>query len=238
MENSEKISGKRMFAILEKLKQDHTIVYIHVMGTDFDGLTVILGLSESENPGFFIDYPGSADVVAPIAKGKKCYFQFNDGERIGYSFKTTIKSIHGRRIKFPFPEYIERAQRRDCFRVPVPSGVKLSCKCADNQMTFSVINISEEGILIEVDLNQYNKDILFKGEKISVITLFYDEEETSVNIKIGSADIVRIEKYVETEKVDLGLKILEIKKDAQNELRRFIYFCQRRILQERGGFDT
>ncbi|NLD38859.1 MAG: PilZ domain-containing protein [Desulfatiglans sp.] len=237
MEDIEKISGKKMFAILEKLKQDHTILYIHVMGTDFDGLTVILGLSESENPGFFIDYPGSAGVEAPIAKDKKCYFQFNDGERIGYSFKTTIKSIHGRRIKFPFPEYIERTQRRNYFRVAVPSGVTLSCRCADNQMTFQVINISEGGIQVESDINQHNKDILFKGQKFVGSSLLYGQEETPVNIKIDTSEIIRISKHVETGKIDLGLKILEIKKDDQNELKKFIYYCQRRVLKERGGFD-
>jgi hypothetical protein len=106
MEDTEKISGKKIFAILEKLKKDHTILNIHVMGTSYDGLTILLGLSETGNPGFFIDYPGSADSVAPLSVGKKCYFQFSDGERIQYRFKTIIKSIHGRRIKFNFPEYI------------------------------------------------------------------------------------------------------------------------------------
>ncbi len=237
MEETEKISGKKMLAILERLKQDHTILNIHVMGTNFDGLTIVLGLSDTENRGFFIDYPGSADSVTPIAEGKKCYFQFSDSEKIQYSFKTTIDRIFGRRIKFPFPEYIERVQRRNCFRVPVPSGVKLSCKCADTQMTFTVTNISEEGIQIEADLNRYNKDILFKGEKLLAISLLYEEEENSVNIKMGSAEIVRMIKYVETGKMDFGLKILEIKKDDQNELTKFTYYCQRRVLKERGGFD-
>ncbi|MBN1903851.1 MAG: PilZ domain-containing protein [Deltaproteobacteria bacterium] len=237
MEDTERISGKKIFAILEKLKQDHTILNIHVMGTNFDGLTIVLGLSDTENRGFFIDYPGSAGSVAPVAEGKKCYFQFSDGEKIQYSFKTTITRIIGRRIKFRFPEFIERAQRRNSFRVPVPSGVRLSCKCADNQMTFPVINVSEGGILIDADLNRYNKDILFKGKKYSAISLLFDEEETPVNIKIGSAEIVRMAKHVETGKMDFGLKILEIKKDDQNELKKFIYYCQRRVLKERGGFD-
>jgi c-di-GMP-binding flagellar brake protein YcgR len=104
-------------------------------------------------------------------------------------------------------------------------------------MTFTVINISEGGIQIEADLNRYNKDILFKGNKFSFISLLYDREETPVNIKIGSAEIVRVTKYVETAKLDFGLKILEIKKDDQNEFKKFIYYCQRRVLKERGGFD-
>jgi c-di-GMP-binding flagellar brake protein YcgR len=121
--------------------------------------------------------------------------------------------------------------------VSVRAGVKLSCICADNKITFSVINISEGGIQIEADLNQYNKDILFKGERLLAISLLYEEEKTPVNIKIGSVEIVRMIKHVETAKMDIGLKILEIKKDDQNELKKFIYYCQRRVLKERGGFD-
>ncbi len=237
MESTEKISGNKMLAILEKLKQDHTMLNIHVMGTNFDGLTVILGLSDTENRGFFVDYPGNADSVAPVEEGKKCYFQFSDGERIQYSFRSTIDRIFGKRIKFPFPEYIERIQRRNCFRTPVPSGAELSCKCGDKQITFRVINISEGGIQIGADLKGYNRDILFKGNKLFSISLIYEEEETPVNIKIDSAEIVRVTKHVETGEMELGLKILEIRKNEQNEFKKFIYYCQRRVLKERGGFD-
>jgi c-di-GMP-binding flagellar brake protein YcgR len=237
MENTEKITGRDIYTILEQLKKDHTILNMHVMGTNFDGLTIILGLSDTENQGFFIDYPGNADTVAPIAEGKKCYFQFNDGAKIQYSFKTTIDRIIGRRIKFPFPEYIERAQRRNTFRVPVPPGTKLLYKYADSHLEIDVINVSEGGFLIETDIKQYNKDIMYKGKRFSGLVLVYEHEETLVNIKIGSADIVRQAKFAEEGKLDFGIKIFEIKKDEQNELRKFIYYCQRRVLQERGGFD-
>jgi c-di-GMP-binding flagellar brake protein YcgR len=237
MESSEKISGSKIYTILEQLKNDHTILNMHVMGTNFDGLTIILGLSESENPGFFIDYPGSAGVVAPIAEGKKCYFQFSDGERIKYSFKTTIKSILGRRIKFPFPEVIERTQRRNSFRAPVPQGVKLLYKFADTQLDFEIINISEGGILIQIDIKQYNKQFMVKGKRLSGLVLVYENEEMQINMKIGSVVIVRLLKDIDTDKIELGCKIFEIAKGDQNELMRFIYFCQRKVLKDRGGFD-
>jgi c-di-GMP-binding flagellar brake protein YcgR len=237
MENTEKISGGNINTILEQLKNDHTILNIHVMGTKFDGLTIILGVSDTENQGFFIDYPGNAESVAPIAEGKKCYFQFSDGAKIQYSFKTTIDRIIGKRIKFPFPEYIERAQRRNTFRVSVPPVTKLLYNYAKKQLSFDVKNVSESGLLIESDIKENNKDILYKGKRFADMTLVYEDEEISVNIKIGSADIVRQAKFAEEGKLDFGLKIMEIKKDEQNELRKFIYYCQRRVLKERGGFD-
>jgi c-di-GMP-binding flagellar brake protein YcgR len=237
MENTEKIDGRNIYTLLEQLKKDHTILNMHVMGTTFDGLTIILGLSDTGNQGFFIDYPGNADSVAPIAEGKKCYFQFSDGAKIQYSFKTTINQIIGRRIKFPFPEYIERAQRRNTFRVPVPPGTKLLYKYADNQLNFDVKNVSESGFLIEADFKQYNKDILYKRKRFNGLVLVYENDEMPVSIKIDSSQIVRQAKYAEEGKLDFGIKIVEIKKDEQNELRKFTYYCQRRVLKERGGYD-
>jgi c-di-GMP-binding flagellar brake protein YcgR len=237
MENSEKISGSNIYTILEQLKKNHTILNIHVMGTRFDGLTIILGVSDDANQGFFIDYPGNADSIAPVTEGKKCYFQFSDGAKIQYSFKTTISRIIGKRIKFPFPEYIERAQRRNTFRIAVPPGTKLSYKHAVNQIDIDVKNVSEGGFLIEADIKLYNKDILYKGKRFSDMTLICENEEMPVNIKIGSADIIRQINHSEEGKLNFGIKITEIKKDEQNEFRKFIYYCQRRVLKERGGFD-
>ena len=238
MDDSEKIRDEKIFSILEQLKNDRTILNIHVMGTDFDGLSIILGISDGESPRFFIDNPSRANHAAPLSVGRKCYFEFNDGDRIKYSFKTTIESIFGKRIKFNFPEFIERSQRRKAFRIPVPKGSRLLCSTNNNQFKFDIINVSEGGLLVSIEAISHNSDILFKGKKFKGLLLSAEQADKSVKINLHSAEIVRVEKMDENGRINYGLKFIDIEKRDQDELRRFIYYCQRRILKKRGGLNS
>lgn len=237
MNDSEKISGKKIFNLLEQLKGNHTILNIHVMGTDFDGLTIILGVSDGENQRFFIDYPGRSYSNAVFTKGKKCYFEFSDSEKIHYSFKTTIDRIFGRRIKFNFPEFIERVQRRKVFRIPTPSGTRLTYSHRSGKFEFDIINISETGLLATLKNIHLGEHIFLKGSKLDKLVLILEQEDMSVNVNIKSAEIVRLEKVTEEDRVNYGLKYDDISKEGRDELKRFIYYCQRRILKKRGGLD-
>ena len=237
MDDSEKISGKKIFDILEQLKKNHTILNIHVMDTDFDGISIILGVSDGEKPRFFIDYPGRADSFAPLSAGKKCYFEFSDESKIKYSFKATIYSIFGKRIKFDFPEFIERSQRRKAFRVTAPIGTRVSFTANDKKYQFNVTNISEGGLLICIKSASVGKGVIFEGNKLKKILFSAKMENSSVNLNIASAEIVRMEKNDENCMITCGLKFIDIDKKDQDELRRYIYFCQRKELKKRGELD-
>ena len=232
---SEKISGKKIFDILEQLKSNHTILDIHVIGTDFDGLTIILGVSGGENPCFFIDDPGRAGYEAPLSVGEKCYFEFSDESKIKYRFKTNVYSIFGKRIKFIFPEFIERSQRRKAFRIPAPSGTKLVCWHKNSKYEFDVNNVSENGLLASIKSVSHKLKFLFEGNILSKLSLSAVQEDISILINIHSAEIVRIDKIIENNRINFGLKFINIDISDQDELRRFIYYCQRTVLKRRGG---
>ena len=238
MDNSEKIRGKKIFDILEYLKSSHTILNIHVMGTDFEGLTIILGVSDGEKPSFFIDYPGGANSLVPLSIGKKCYFEFNDEGKIKHSFKTTIHSIFGKRIKFNFPEVIERSQRRKTFRILVPSGSRLLYSNNKDQYEFDVVNVSEGGLLVSLKAIHHNDRILIKGNKLSDLVLSSKQKDLSVKIKINAAEIIRLEKLDDSDRINYGLKLIEVDKSEEDKLKRFIYYCQRKILKKRGGLES
>ncbi len=237
MDDSEKIRGEKIASVLERLKDNHTILNIHVMGTDFEGLSIILGLSDGENPRFFIDDPGGRDSVAPVAEGRKCYFEFNDENKIQYRFKTTVDKIFGKRIKFHFPEFIERAQRRKAFRISVPSGTKMFYTHRNKQLEFDIIDISDGGLLAGIKAIHHENAILFKGGKLYNLLISAARKDISVNIKVGSAEIVRMEQIRENARFNYGLRFIDIKSEDRDSLKRFIYYCQRRILKKRGGLD-
>ncbi len=237
MEDSEKIKGKKAFDLLAQLKDNHTILNIHVMGTNFDGLSIILGLSDGESPCFFIDYPGRYDSVAPLAEGKKCYFEFSDEGKIRYSFKTTVFKIIGNRIKFLLPEYIERTQRRKSFRIPAPYGTRLICFVISNRLEFDITDISEGGLLAGTEIANHIKKFIYKSATLNNLSISYKEEEVQVKIKVKAAEIVRLEKIKESGRYSYGIKFTEIIKEEQDELKKFIYYCQRKVLKKRGGLD-
>ena len=237
MDNSEKITGKKISEIFKQLKNRHTMMSIHVMGTGFDGLSIILGLSDGEHPRFFIDYPGRSDAASPFEEGKKCYFEFTDEDRIPYRFKTTIDSIFGKRIKFNFPEFIERTQRRKAFRIPAPSGTKLLYRHKNKKFEFDIINVSESGLLVSIKAASYVRELFYKANILKKLSLSFEKEDISVLISIQSVEIARIDNTDQSGRISLGLKIIAIDKNDRDELKRFVYYCQRRLLKKRGGTE-
>ena len=233
MDDSEKISGKRIFSILEKLKEKHTILNVHVMGTDFEGLSVIVDFFDGDNPRFIIDYPGTHGSDPGMLKGKKCYIEFSGEDKIPYSFKTTIDKISEKRIIFHFPEFIERTQRRRTFRISVPSETKMFYTHRNKQLEFDVIDISEGGLLAGIKAIHHESLILFKGSKLYNLLISAVRKDISVNIKVTSAEIVRLEHIKETARFKYGLKFIDINNEEMNLLKRFIYYCQRRLLKKR-----
>ena len=234
MDNSEKISGNKIFGILDQLKNNHSILNIHVMDTDLDSMTIILDVSDGEEPHFIIDYPGRANSDAAISVGKKCYFEFSDEDKIPYGFKASITGIFGKKIKFNFPEFIERSQRRKAFRTTVPSGSRLVYTSKNDQFRFDIIDVSEGGLLVSMNAASHNKDILFEGNKLEKLSLSSKQEDFSVKINIKSAEIVRLEEKNESRRIKYGLKIIDIDSQDRDDLRRFVYYCQRKALKKRG----
>ena len=235
MDDSEKITGKKIFEMFEQLKNNHTMMNIHIMDTDFEGLSIILGFSDGEHPLFFIDYPGRPDAASPFKEGKKCYFEFTDEDRIPYRFKTTIYSIFENRIKFNFPEFIERAQQRKAFRISVPSGTKLLYRHNNKKFEFNIINVSESGLFSSLKAVSPMREIFYKGNILEKLSLSSKTEDFSVLITFQSMEIVWIDNTLQNGRISLGLKIIDINKNDQDGLRRFIYYCQRRLLKKRGG---
>ena len=236
MDNSEKISGEKIFGILEQVKNNHTILDIHVTGTGFNSLTIILDVSDGENPRFFIDYPGRIDSDTPFSAGKKCYFEFSNEDKIKYRFKATVDGILGKKIKFKFPEFIERSQRRKAFRIPAPSGSKLIYSNNNDRFELDILNVSEDGLLVSQKNKSSGGNIFFEGNILKNMSLSAGQKDNSIRINIGSAEIVRLETANESARINYGLRFTDIDKRERDELRRFIYYCQRKDLQKRGEF--
>jgi c-di-GMP-binding flagellar brake protein YcgR len=230
----DKISGNRILNILEQLRDDHTILNIHVMGIEFDWISIILDISDDKKPCFFIDSPERANPESSLSPGERCFFEFSDDNKIRYSFITTIARNLGKKLKFNFPEFIERSQRRKSFRVTVPSGTKLNYRNNEDTFKLDTINVSEGGVLASLKDTKHVNSIFFEGNKLNRLSLSTNENSL-ININIRSAEVVRVDKINVSGRVHYGIKFIDIDKSEQDKLKNFIYYCQRRVLKKRGG---
>jgi len=233
MEDSERISGSKISNILDQAKKNRTILKIQAIDSGYDGLTMIIKIN-SEKMSFLIDYPGGFDSILPNTRDKRCYFEFGDQNKIFYSFSASIDKISKDKIQLKFPEYIERIQRRESFRITVPSGTKLFCNMNDIKFEFDVIDISEGGVLIGMKTRYHDKRFLYENGELSQFIIVAKNDDINVSLDIDSAEIVRLEKLKELGRYTYALKFKGIKKEEGGKIRRFINDCQRRILKQMG----
>ncbi len=237
MEGSEKITGNKIFGILDQLKNNHTTIDMHVMGTSFDALSIILDVSKGVFPYFCIDFPGKSRSSVPVVEGGKCYFEFYSEEKIQCKFKAAITAITDKYIKFDFPEFIEKTQRRKAFRVAAPDGTKLKSS-RNKEIDFDVLNIGEGGLLAGIKSSRHNDSIFFNGSVLKGLTIISFQDGIAINTDVESAEIVRVEDKKELGSFYYGIKFTEVNIKSQNEIKRFIYYCQRQLLKKRGGFEV
>ena len=128
MEEPEKIQGNNLSDLLKELQTNGTLIKVTLPGKDYERLTIITRIrAMRRNPFFLIDYPeGFKETIADI-KDLKMQFEFTGKDKVNYSFVTSIQEISRDEIRVRFPEFINRHQRREDFRVDAPPSDKTSC---------------------------------------------------------------------------------------------------------------
>lgn len=237
MQSPDIISGKKLIKTIKQLQRDRTILRINILGTGFEGLTVITDIiSREDNPGILIDYPGGADDSVPYSYGKRILFEFRGKDRIHYRFRSVVSEVRENGIKIEPLESIERIQRRKHFRVDAPAGTMMIFNTQEKKYQFNVINLSEGGALINLKASFHNRILFNVGAKISNLFLMCEENNLNVRIKIKDAEILRTDKRPETGRYNYAIKFIGIDKDNIYEIREFIYKCQRILLKRRSYF--
>lgn len=237
MHDPDIISGKQVINTIKQLQKDRTILRINILGTGFEGLTVITGIiNHGAEPGILIDYPGGADDSVLYSYGKGILFEFRGKDKIHYRFKSVISEVREDGIKIEPFKSIERIQRRKHFRVDTPAGTMMIFDRPGKKYEFNVINLSEGGALISLKASLHNKILFDIGERISNLFLKSEENNLDFRINIKDAEILRTEKSPETGRYNYAIKFLNIDKERIAEVREFIYQCQRIVLKKRSYF--
>lgn len=237
MTEAEKISGKNRFTVFRQLEKDRTLIRMHLLGKQYERLTVVTGIREyKKDPFFLIDCPQDFKSVTADDDDCRLRFEFTGKDNLKYSFRTSGKAFVKNEICIKFPKEIERIQRRRDFRLAPPLGTRIyiNAKPAVREMT--VLDISQGGALgaIAKQNKPVSEDPLFKvGNRLLDFELVIPAETETIMIQIKEAVIKRLGKHVTTGRDTCAVQFTDIEKEPKRILTELIYRFQRDILRSR-----
>jgi hypothetical protein len=234
-----KVQGKKLSDLFNLLVEKKTIISISVVGTDFERLTCVVDArDEKDNQYFVIDLPQGFRQAASKSESLNLRFNFNGPDSLEYIFNTSGGIYNGQSLQIPFPDYIERLQRRRNFRINTPPNARMLFKSKKLEGMIGLINISLGGVfgaLVEHNLEDVKGSVLKKDQRIFNIGLIFpaDEEMEEQIILIRKAEVRRVEHDKEKKIFKYAFEFLDIDRGEFKKLTQAIYHIQRQQLQRR-----
>lgn len=234
MEDPDKITGTGVIHLVKQARRDRTLLKMSIPGTGYECLTIVTG-TDNRNPSsaFFIDCPWDAKEIGKDVEGKRVHFEFSGQDRIRYSFRTYMEGIEAKNLRIRYPETVKRIQRRKSFRIMAPPGTMAEAAITGKRYYFHVANLSEGGALLNQKESFHDNRLLYAGSHIEDLLLENNEGPQRIRIKVRKADITRIEKESKTGRYSYAIRFVEMGRKEEEEIRGFIYMCQRQILKKR-----
>lgn len=240
MSDAQKIIGEDIFDLLENLKKNRTLLRIQFANSDFGGLTLIIDIhKDKKKPRFQIDHPPGFIEMVEKADDFNLLFEFSGDDNLQYSFKTAGVDISNNIIWINFPDYIERLQRRNDFRLIVPGGTKLHLESEQIQHEMTVINISLGGLLgaYATFRDKSEKRHIFEvGNILTNLSLIFPYKNDYSCVKIKESEVKRIAPDSRYKQIFYALQFLSIDKIEKEKLVTLLYEYQAQLLRDRLPF--
>ncbi len=234
-----KIQGGKLVTLFEELIATRTIISMQVAGKDFQRLTCITAIERgADGNHLLVDRPDGFDQAVSDDEPVQLRFNFNGADHLEHLFETHGLVANGADLKIPFPDHVERLQRRRNFRIDTLPGTKLLFTCGKIQGQIDLINVSLggayglltkhnqkglKGSLFKMDQRLYKIGILFPADK--------SREEDLVLIK--KAEVRRIEHDRERKQYKYAFEFTTMDGNNTQRLTEAIYHIQRQFLQNR-----
>ncbi len=238
MVDTGKISGEKLAGLFKELIANRTIISVQAVETGFEQLTTIIGtFTEQKSNYLLVDKPRGFRESA-IRSPWHLRFNFNGPDKLEYIFETMGGTNAGSELKIPFPDYVERLQRRRDFRINTPVGSRLMFAAGDIRGVMKLINVSvggAYGVVFKHNAKDVKGPILEKNQEISnlAITFPEDKDMNKQLILIKRAEVRRIEHDLERKMYRYAFEFMEVEKEEKKKLVQSIYHLQRQYLQRR-----
>lgn len=239
MEDTGKIQGRRLVDLFNYLIEKRVIISMYVAGTDFERLTCVTGVEEDPSGHRLrIDLPDGFRGAVAQPEAATIRFNFNGPDRLEYIFSTQGVHYRGRELETPFPDFVERIQRRKDFRMQTPSGTRMLIKQDKIHAILDLINISMGGAfgaMKKHNLKNSSGPIFVVDQSIrhAGIIVPEDKERPEQVIIIKRCEVRRIEHDRPKHRYRYAFEFMELDASEKRKLTQSIYHFQRQFLQRR-----
>lgn len=237
--DSEKLQGSKLEYLFSQLIFQNAIISMCVVGADYERLTCVNEIQkEFENNHLIVDLPdGFREAVRNLDEWQ-LRFSFIGPDRLEYIFTTRGGAFVDKALKLPFPDCVERMQRRRNFRVAALPKSKLLFVHNNVKGVILLINVSlggAFGILVKHNQKNTHGPLLALNQTVENIGIRFparkDMDEHVVIIK--KAVVRRVEFDREKERYKFAFEFTEMCQHQNQKLTRIIYDIQRYYLKNR-----
>lgn len=234
-----KVQGEKLTELFNELVAKKIIISMNVVGAGFDRLTCITGITNDADGSYLlVDPPDDFEGAAAVKDLWHLRFNFNGPDLLEYIFSTRGGRFCEQGLKIPFPEHVERLQRRRNFRVNTLTGTQMHFKLKKIHGVIDLINVSLGGVygvltkhnfkfmrgpVLKIDQQIYDVSLVFPG----------DHDWPGKTVYVKKAEVKRVEHVQERGFYRFAFEFAEMEKQEQNKLTQVIYDLQRWYLQRR-----
>lgn len=239
MGDAGKVQGEKLTELFNELITKKVIISMNVVGAGFDRLTCITGIVKDEDRSYLIvDPPDDFERAAAAKDLWHLRFNFNGPDHLEYIFGTRGGEIDTQGLKVPFPEHVERLQRRRNFRVDTLTGTQMHFKLKKIQGTIDLINVGlggVYGVLRRPNFNFMRGPLLKLEQPVYDISMMFpaDREWSGSTINVKRAEVKRVEHDRERGLYRYAFEFKEVEKEEQRRLTQVVYDLQRWYLRRR-----
>lgn len=230
----DQISGKAIKKVFDSLIKSKTLIKLHLSGIDYEQLTVLTGFRRKLNRSFFL--VGYAEGFMEAVGNKNPWeidFEFTGPDKIPYSFFTTGGQLYQNQLCLPFPDVINREQRRKFFRLEAPDGTIAEFVYRQSECREHVVDISVGGALVAMT-GCGGSDLPFQvGDVLEDLQLSFPADSGKTRVRIKKAVVVRLDQGLPNAATCCGLEFIEVDRNQITALTEFIYKFQRKCLRNR-----
>jgi len=239
MGDAGKVQGEKLADLFNELIEKKIIISMNVVGAGFDRLTCITGIARDGKDNYLlVDPPDDFRGAAADQDLWHLRFNFNGPDQLEYIFSTRGGELVEQGLKVPFPEHVERLQRRRNFRVDALTGTRMHFTLKKIKGVVDLINVSQGGaygVLVKHNFKFMRGSVLKMDQQVYDVRIIFpgDENETDETVYVKHAEVKRVEHDRDRGFYRYAFEFKDMEKEEQQRLIQVIYDLQRKYLQRR-----
>ena len=241
MAASELIEGHRRLNVLQQLRRNRTLLRLELQDDIFTGLTLVLDLQTAKKDPFFrIDPPDGFHAAVRGHRIWRFKFEFIDRDNIQYAFATAGGYLSGEQIWIKFPEFIQRNQRRQHFRLRPPRGTRLLFRVQRFRGEMQVRDIGmggSLGALVRMKPNGHESPAFCVGDTLADVELTFSRTSRIPRVRVKKAVVKRFETAGTAGPHLYPLEFVQMDQREERRLLEVLYHLQRNQLRQRLPLD-